>query len=173
MTVTIRVQENTDLDFIHSLFNDPDVMKYWFAEPYLSRARLEELFAKNKNDEESRRFIIQDDEKPEGEQAVGIVELVYISAVHRTCEFQIIVAPGNQGRGYAHAGTRLVLDYAFDVLNLRKVWLLVDTDNAAAIHVYGKAGFQVEGVQREEFYASGTYRDATRMAVFAHDRNPD
>ncbi|MFC4604762.1 spermidine N1-acetyltransferase [Rhodococcus kronopolitis] len=163
-TVTLRALERADLPFVHLLFNDFQVMRYWFEEPYESLAELTDLYDRHIHDERERRFVI------EGESgAVGVVELVEIDHIHRHCEFQIIVAPGNQGRGYAGAATRKVLSYAFGVLNLHKVYLLVDTENHAAVHIYEKTGFTVEGVLREEYFSAGRYRDATRMAIFQRD----
>ena len=164
MTVALRAQEASDTEFLHALFSDAATTRYWFVEPYLTRAAVQAQFERRRGDDSARRFVISD----EGAD-VGVVELVDISPLHRTCEFQIVVAPGNQGRGYAHTATKLVLDYAFGTLNLHKVYLLVDVENAGAIHVYTKAGFEVEATLREEFYADGAYRDVVRMAVFARD----
>lgn len=163
-TVNLRPLERADLPFVHLLFNDSQVMRYWFEEPYESLAELTALYDRHIHDERERRFVIEADST-----TVGLVELVEIDYIHRNCEFQIIVAPGNQGRGYAGIATRKVLMHAFGVLNLHKVYLLVDTDNHAAVHIYEKAGFAVEGVLREEFFAAGKYRDAVRMGLFQRD----
>lgn len=163
-TLTLRPLERTDLAFAHVLSNDSQVMRYWFAEPYESLAELTDLYDRHIHDERERRFVIED-----AGDAVGIVELVEIDYIHRNCEFQIIVAPTHQGRGYAGVATHKVLMHAFGVLNLHKVYLLVDTDNHAAVHIYEKTGFVVEGVLREEYFAAGRYRDATRMGIFQRD----
>lgn len=57
------------------------------------------------------------------------------------------------------------LDYAFAVLNLHKVHLIVSVENPKAIHIYEKAGFVTEGELREEFFADGRYRNALRMGI--------
>ncbi len=168
MTVTLRAQESADLEFLHSLFSDPEVVRYWFAEPYVTRAELAAKIEARRDDSTSRRFVIDDD----GE-AVGIVELVYIRPIHGNCEFQIIVAPGRQGHGYAQSATKLILDYAFKTLNLHKVYLEVDDENEGAIHVYQKCGFRIEGHMKAEYWADGAYRDVTRMSVFADDERPE
>jgi putative acetyltransferase len=49
---------------------------------------------------------------------------------------------------------------------LRKVWLIVNTENGKAIQLYKKAGFEVEGTLRKEMYFKGKYSDAYRMAIF-------
>jgi diamine N-acetyltransferase len=164
MTAVLRTLERGDLPFVHQLFNDPVVMRYWFVEPAYSLAVMEERYARRLEDESERRFVIDD-----GGRRCGIVELVGIDLRHRHCEFQIIVAPDCQGHGYAGAATRAALRYAFAVLNLHKVYLQVDNTNERAIHVYRKAGFGIEGVQTEEFFADGAYQDVTRMAIFQRD----
>ena len=105
----------------------------------------------------------------EDDGKAGLVELVEIDHVHRRAEFQIIVAPDHQGRGIATRATELAMEYGFSVLNLYKIYLIVDVENASARHVYEKLGFQPEGVLRHEFFINGQYRDVTRMCLFQHD----
>ncbi|AHV94076.1 spermidine N(1)-acetyltransferase [Bordetella holmesii ATCC 51541] len=38
------------------------------------------------------------------------------------------------------------------MLNLHKVYLVVDKQNEAAVHIYQACGFSVEGELREEFF---------------------
>ena len=57
------------------------------------------------------------------------------------------------------------MDYAFTVLNLYKLYLVVDTENKKAIHVYKKLGFEVEGELKHEFFSNGEYRNACGCAV--------
>ena len=97
---------------------------------------------------------------------LGLVELIEIDHIHRRAEFQIIVDPAHQNKGYATTATRLAMDYAFMALNLYKLYLIVDTENARAIHIYTKLGFEVEGVLKHEFFSNGAYHDVTRMCIF-------
>ena len=56
--------------------------------------------------------------------------------------------------------------YAFMVLNLYKLFLIVDCENERAVNVYSKLGFKEEGRLRHEFFVDGEYRDVLRMAMF-------
>lgn len=65
--------------------------------------------------------------------------------------------------------TRLAIDYAFMVLNLHKLYLVVDVKNEKAIHIYEKCGFHREGELVEEFFSNGVYHNALRMCAFQRD----
>lgn len=163
-TVRLRPLEREDLRFVHHLNNNATVMRYWFEEPYETFAELSALFEAHIHEQNERRFIVDAD----GDSS-GLVELVEINTVHRSAEFQIIIAPASQGRGLAVEATRLALDYGFSVLNLHKIYLIVDRENEKAVHVYAKAGFRQEGVLKEEFFMNGQYRDVIRMGIFQRD----
>ncbi|MBB1635565.1 MULTISPECIES: spermidine N1-acetyltransferase [Cupriavidus] len=161
----LRPLERSHLHFVHSLNNDAKIMRYWFEEPYETFTELSQLYDRHVHDQRERRFIC---ENLDGE-AVGLVELMELNHIHRRGEFQIIVAPASQGRGYASTATRLAMDYAFMVLNLHKLFLIVDVQNEKAIHIYEKCGFQREGELREEFFSYGAYHNALRMCAFQRD----
>ncbi|ASN04914.1 spermidine N1-acetyltransferase [Virgibacillus necropolis] len=157
----LRPLEREDLEFVHELNNDADIMSYWFEEPYEAYMELQDLYDKHIHDQGERRFILEKDT-----QKLGVVELVEIDHIHRRAEFQIIVDPKFQGNGYAVVATYLAMDYAFAVLNLHKLYLVVDKKNEKAIHVYEKVGFSFEGELKDEFFVNGSYHNAIRMCIF-------
>ncbi|AXE36368.1 spermidine N1-acetyltransferase [Chromobacterium phragmitis] len=160
-TLKLRPLERDDLAFVHEMNNNANIMRYWFEEPYEAFVELVDLYDKHIHDQNERRFVIED-----GARKAGLVELVEIDYIHRRAEFQIIIHPECQGRGYASQATRLAMRYAFAVLNLYKLYLIVDKENAKAIHVYQKLGFSPEGELIDEFFVNGRYRSALRMCLF-------
>jgi diamine N-acetyltransferase len=163
--VKLRPLEREDLRFVHKLDNNSHIMRYWFEEPYEAYIELVQLYDRHVHDQSERRFILETD----GGEMIGLVELVEINHIHRRTEFQIIVAPQAQGKGYAAAATLLAIEYAFMVLNLYKLYLYVDVANSKAIHIYEKCGFVKECALRSEFFVNGEYRDAIRMCIFQPD----
>ncbi|MCW83444.1 spermidine N1-acetyltransferase [Listeria monocytogenes] len=159
----LRPLKREDLKFVHRLNNDAKIMSYWFEEPYEAFVELQELYDKHIHDQSERRFILELDG-----QMVGLVELMEIDYIHRRAEFQIIIDPKFQGHGYAVSATKLAMKYAFHVLNMHKLYLVVDKVNEKAIHVYEKVGFIREGELIDEFFVDGTYHDAIRMCIFQH-----
>ena len=164
--IKLRPLEREDLKYVHQLNNDSRIMSYWFEEPYESFVELQDLFEKHIHKQSERRFIIE-----RNQEIIGLVELVEIDLIHRNAEFQIIIHPKFQGHGYAYTVTILAMKYAFHVLNLHKLYLVVDKENEKAIHIYKKAGFTIEGELKEEYFTSGVYHDALRMCVFQEEFN--
>jgi diamine N-acetyltransferase len=161
----LRPLERGDLHFVHGLNNDAKIMRYWFEEPYETFSELSQLYDRHVHDQRERRFVAVD----RTGETVGLVELIELDYIHRRGEFQIIIAPSAQGRGFAVGATQLATDYAFAVLNLRKLYLIVDVSNASAIHVYEKCGFKREAELIEEFFGNGRYHNVYRMCMFQHD----
>ena len=169
--IRLRPLERGDLYFVHRLDNNANVMRYWFEEPYETFDELTHLYDEHIRDQRERRFVIEygSDEGGKRNNIAGLVELVEIDHIHRGAEYQLIVAPDHQGKGIATRATELALEYGFSVLNLYKIYLIVDVENAGARHVYEKIGFQAEGTLRHEFFINGQYRDVTRMCLFQHE----
>lgn len=159
--LTIRALERSDLRFIHDLNNNRNIMTYWFEEPYESYDELEELYQKHIHDDAERRFVVENENK----ELIGLVELIEINYIHRSAEFQIIIAPDHQGRGYAKEVVHRALEYSFSILNLHKIYLLVSVENEKAIHLYKQCGFTEEGHLVGEFFINGSYRDVKRMYI--------
>jgi diamine N-acetyltransferase len=161
----LRPLERSDLHFVHELNNNAKIMRYWFEEPYETFSELSQLYDRHVHDLRERRFVVVDSDGT----TIGLTELIELDYIHRRGEFVIIIAPQAQGRGFATGATELAADYAFSVLNLRKLYLIVDVSNAAAIHIYEKCGFRREAELIEEFFGNGEYHNAYRMCMFQHD----
>jgi diamine N-acetyltransferase len=162
MRIRLRPLEKEDLKLVHSWKNDQKMMSYWFEEPFESFMELEELYTKHIHDLTERRFIIETLIK----EPAGLIELIEIDYIHRRAEFEIVIDTKFQGKGFATETVQLIQDYAFKILNLHKLYLHVDKENAKAIHIYKKVGFQKEADLKEEFYTDGQYRDVVRMCIF-------
>ncbi|MER6842807.1 GNAT family N-acetyltransferase [Streptomyces platensis] len=114
---------------------------------------------------ENIRFTIYD--RTSGEPVpAGIATLLPDHAV-RTAEYVIMLAPEARGRGLGTQATRLALDYAFHITNLRMVWLKVLAPNQAGIRAYEKAGFRTAGKLREAGYWLGQTCDEVIMDAVA------
>jgi diamine N-acetyltransferase len=109
----------------------------------------------------------------EGGRLVGSCQLLGISPTHRKAELQIRIGEADaRGRGYGREGVDLLLDFAFNDLNLNRVELTVLDGNEPALKTYLSAGFKTEGTLRQGAYIDGKYVDLIVMAILGSERPP-
>lgn len=73
------------------------------------------------------------------------------------------------GKGYGTEAMQLTLRYAFTELNLRRVSLSVFEFNPRAIRSYQKAGFRLEGRQRQAIQREGRRWDILYMSILQEE----
>ena len=74
------------------------------------------------------------------------------------------VAHAAQGQGVGNALMQALVDWADRWANVLRLELTVFTDNAAAIALYRKFGFEIEGTHRAYALRDGAYADVLAMA---------
>ncbi len=144
--------------------NDSEVTYYMFMGAMPSNIELleeeYEQLIRSKNDVV---FAIMDKQT---ETHIGNAGLYVINYITRSGEFRIIIGEKEYwGKGYGTEVTQLTVQYAFEKLNLNKVWLGVNAENKRGIKAYKNAGFVVEGTLRQEIYRNGKYYDVIRMSI--------
>ncbi len=98
---------------------------------------------------------------------VGITWLSEVSYRDRTASFSIFLGTSNRGKGYGTEAARLVLDYAFTVLGLHNVMLIVAEFNTAGRRAYEKVGFRVFGTRTQSYPVAGRLWDDIYMECLA------
>ncbi len=96
---------------------------------------------------------------------VGRCGLHGIDEYARRADLGIALRRDEWGKGYGQDACRVLVEYAFRNLNLRKVCLHVLADDERAVGAYRNAGFVEEGRLREHDWYDGAYRDVLLMAV--------
>jgi diamine N-acetyltransferase len=124
-------------------------------------------------DQSRSRVVLGIEDKSDGMLA-GFVYLSRIDWFARNAEFGILIGErGRQGKGLAQEALELVADYAFMTLNLHKLHLRVVASNRRALQLYRSFGFAEEGVQRQQAFLRGRYRDVVLMGLIrGQDRVP-
>lgn len=129
---------------------DPPAEERWIRQ--MSEAGAERL-------PEAVGFAVHDTEDGE---PVGVCSLEAIDHAFGRCEFGIFLGR-RRGSGIGTDATRLALDWAFHMLNLRNVLLETYDFNASARRAYERAGFREIGRRRDAVSALGRRWDAILM----------
>lgn len=105
-------------------------------------------------------------EYKETEQTVGIVSLINIDYKNRSAECVIDIGVKDVwGKGIGTAAISLILEYAFNELNLNRLYLQVFSFNERAIKLYEKMRFIHEGKFRQALYRKGKWHDIVIMGI--------
>ncbi len=97
---------------------------------------------------------------------IGNCTLIHINWRNRSTEIGIMIGEKSfWDQGYGTETMQLVLEHAFNNLNLHRIWLRVFPENKRGIRVYEKAGFKYEGMYRQAEYKNGAYHDVHLMSI--------
>ncbi|MFW9929752.1 MAG: GNAT family N-acetyltransferase [Candidatus Thorarchaeota archaeon] len=102
------------------------------------------------------------DQKP-----IGIVGLLDIDWLNRKAKVSIVIGESEYwGRGIAGETLKLLFAYAFEDLNLHKLYAEVYTPNNRSIRVFEKLGLSLEATLKEEVYVDGKYFDTNIYCIY-------
>lgn len=167
--VTLRAVEREDLECLWRFANDLEVELAGGGDP--PQPRSFESFQADFEKETRERapdkinFAIEVDGV-----CIGTCGLFGLDATARHAEFGIGIGEKELwGHGYGREATGLLLDYAFHLRNLERVWLEVHSENERAIRSYRACGFVEEGRMRRHLWLAGRYVDNVIMAVLREE----
>lgn len=162
----LRRVEREDIPTFVRWFNDPEVREFLMMYRPLSTAEEEKWFEGQLEDQDSELFAI---ETADGVH-IGNIGLHRINWRDRKAELGIVIGEKEYwGKGYGSDAIRTLLCFAFEEMNLHRVFLRAFEDNARGIRAYEKCGFQHEGRLREAIYRKGRYYDELRMGILDHE----
>ncbi|MAT43974.1 MAG: GNAT family N-acetyltransferase [Anaerolineaceae bacterium] len=106
----------------------------------------------------------------ETDQPIGRCLLFFINSVDRRAMMGIFIGEKQYwNQGYGTEATQLLLDYAFNLLNLNRVELGVFAFNQRGIQAYKKAGFKEIGIRHQFRWIGGQAFDMVMMDILADE----
>lgn len=158
------LDKKKDLEKCTKWINDSEVRQFISAYLPTTRKEEEEWFDKEKKDE--IRLAIET-KKGKFIGTIGLSKIDFRSgtATTGTC----IGEKDYWGKGYGTDAKMILLDYAFNVLNLRKISSRAFAFNKRSINYSKKCGYQIEGTLKKDCFVNGKYVDAICLAVFKKD----
>ena len=158
--LTIRRAEAEDCAAVAELFRSFEVYAGTLQVPYPSREYWRRRITENP---ESAHYVLA----VVDEQVVGMANVDTFPHRPRRKHagaIGICVHEEWHGKGVGAELMRAILDLADNWLNLTRLELEVFAENEAAIHLYERFGFEVEGTLRQHAFRDGRYVDSKVMA---------
>jgi L-phenylalanine/L-methionine N-acetyltransferase len=160
LEITVRSTEPDDYKALHRIFSDPRTIAGTLQLPLPSHETWRERLAETSEGIHSLVACV------DGE-VVGSLNLNTSPTrwrMRHVGSIGMAVRDDWQGKGVGTALMEATLDLADNWLNLTRIELRVYVDNAPAIALYKKFGFEVEGTHRRFAFKKGKHVDAFSMA---------
>lgn len=160
----LHVPTDDDLEFVNRWRNRPAVRRWM---PQVRPETVEdtrehyEEFVKG-SDDSGAAFLACVDGDP-----VGVVSLFLVEPDSRRAFVGAWLEPDAHGQGYGTSAASLLVEYAFDERNVRKLVAGARADNEPSRAVLERVGFEQEGRQREHYFVEGEYVDRVVYGLLA------
>ncbi len=159
-------EEDASSEYL-SWLNDLEIKKYLESPPITEVGQIRDYIHKQRENPNSLFVGIFD--KQTG-QHIGNVKLEPINWEEKVAVFGTLI--GNKqywGRGYGQEATRLMVDYGFRELGLKKITLGVIEYNVRAINCYKKVGFTIKEIKPQALEHEGKKYDNAVMEITPED----
>ena len=100
-----------------------------------------------------------------GKDLVGEIRFKSLRWFNRKAELSIIIKKEFQKQGFGKSALKLIVDYAFNKMNLHRLEAEVIETNFPSIKLVEQLGFKLEGKLREAKYTEGGYVDILRYGI--------
>lgn len=159
--IVLRPWAVEDISELQRLKNDVDIQTQLMGIPRPNSTNKILNWLKNRDKDDSIVFFViatKHDNK-----AIGYIQLSSLDKFNLYGYLGICLAKEFWGKGHADESLRLLIEYGIDILNLRKIILLVKNDNDRAIGFYKKTGFDAIGILKEHQLIHGVWTDVLMM----------
>lgn len=170
--IRLRAVEKADLPMFVAWLNDPEVQQGIILHSPLSQTEEENWYERMLARPADEHVMAIEVRLPDatGEEPkwklVGSLAFENIDWRIAAAEFGIVIGDKSYwDHGYGTEAVRLLVKHGFETLNLNRIYLHVFEINSRAIRAYEKAGFTIEGRERQAEFRNGRYIDVLRMSL--------
>lgn len=162
--VKLKLLDRENLAYRVMLLNHKKIAPYINTNEVFTVEKTGEWFQLIKNKSNRKDFVfVNNDEN------IGMGGLTNISKENQNCELYMYMDPSFQGKGLGYKSCFTLCKYAFEVLNLKKVYLYTFKENVAANKLYEKIGFKLEGILRQHTLKDGVLKDRNFYGILKNE----
>jgi len=168
--VILRPLEESDAEILVSYANDP-INRQFLVRSFPFNVASEKdwinsLYKNSKISEDVVLGIIEITSK----KLIGVIGIHKIDWVSRTAFTGTLIGTSEfREKGLGTDAKMTLLDYCFNVLNLRKVCSAALGFNKRSINYSLKCGYKIEGRWKNQFYKNGKYCDEVLLSIYKKD----
>lgn len=167
--VFLRELRESDLEKINMWRNDFDLKKLTLGIRFPITMALDIKWFQTVSSDTQNKAVYFAIETIE-DKFVGLIQLMSIDWINRTADVGIIIGDKNsRGKKIGYKSLKLLLNYAFNVLNLYKVSSHISELNDISISLFKSCGFIEEGKLKEQICYGDQRSDLIIMSINQND----
>lgn len=149
--VKLRAVEPQDIDCIFKWENDHTLWHLSNTLIPFSRFDLEQYVMNADKDiyQVKQLRLIIDYSHEDQSKAIGCIDLFDFDPTHKRAGIGILIDANEQNKGFASIALELIIDYAFNTLNLHQLYCNIEEDNKKSLTLFKKKHFQEIGVKKD------------------------
>tara|TARA_A100001391_G_C4963794_1_gene250721 strand:+ start:166 stop:696 length:531 start_codon:yes stop_codon:yes gene_type:complete len=156
--------ELEDIETIRKWRNNQNIQKYLREYRLFSKYQKKEWYSSMIKDNKFEMFLIKDNNRKE---SVGVCGVTYIDWVNRHADIHLYIGTEEVwiDNFYCPTALKLTLEYAFNTLNLNKVWAEIYEIDSKKLNFFKNKGFKVDACLRQHYYYKGKYYDSHILSL--------
>jgi len=152
--VKLRALEPSDIDLLYKWENDTSIWQVSNSFVPFSRYILQKYIENSHQDiyqaKQLRLMIDIKTDDPDRSKTIGSIDLFDFDPFHKRAGVGILIGDKkNRNKGYASAALDVLINYAFNILNLHQLYCNINADNENSLQLFKKHGFEIVGVKKD------------------------
>lgn len=160
--VQLREMQASDLEVLYDWENRPELKHLGDEHQHIFREQLSQFITNSIGDlytDGQLRLMIDSNAK-----TVGCIDLFQFDSHNQRAGVGILIADSeNRKHGFAQEALNLLVNYCFEVLNLRQLFCHIPVDNEPSLRLFSTSGFEETGRCKDWVKKENVFIDAVFM----------
>lgn len=164
--MNIRPIEKSDLNTIQSWRNNDNVMPFVREYRKLSLEHINKWYESIILDDKFEMFIMENDD-----ELIGVCGLTYINWQNRHADLHFAIYKNFEwiDDKYAPKFYKIITNYAFNELNLNKIYVEVYENDTKKINFFKDRNFTKDACLRKHYFYKGKYLDSYILSLLSDE----
>ena len=168
-TIYLRALEPEDLEFVYAIENNESIWNVSNTQTPYSRFLIRQYLENAHQDiyeaKQLRLAICMNDTF----EAVGLIDLFDFDPKNNRAGVGIVISSeSNRNSGIGSEALHLVINYAFNQLQLHQLYANIGSDNEISLQLFTKFGFQKIGIKKDWNKIQNLYEDEILYQLINH-----
>jgi len=151
--ILLRALEPTDVGILYKLENDTSIWKISNTFVPFSKFIIEQYIINSHEDiyttKQLRLMIDLIDGGDKENKTIGTIDLFEFDPHNKRAGIAILIRKDKRQSGYASEALEILIDYAFNTLNLHQLFCNIDAQNKASLKLFCNFDFKIIGLKKD------------------------